>query len=300
MEKFLNKIWINFDENIYNDFKFEEYILLLKMQGLTYESQRYYLKYIKNFISEAKFTKISDFNNLIKLRFWYLWLSNKDISNNTIAKYYKCIRKYYIFLKEIWLVDKILIDNLQKVKQNKPLPKSLSEEEVIIIRNKLKSKNKNFLDIRDYIILETFINTWIRRSELQTLKINDVTKNYIKITSWKWNKDRVVFLSSGFSRLLNDYVLYIKEKFNYQDDNLLFWLKSSDGVSTVIKRISRYTNIKFHPHLLRHTYASISVKKWVNLYTLQQQMWHTDLKTTSIYLYLNWRENLQEVQKVQI
>jgi site-specific recombinase XerD len=300
MENFVNSIWMNFEKEIFDEFKFEDFILTLKIQWLAFETQQYYLKYIKNFITHRKFLKIWDFNNLIKLRFAYYKLTDKWILNNTIAKYYKCIRKYYLFLKEIEIADKILIDDLKKVKVSKSLPKALSEEDVIEIRKYLKWKNTNFTDIRDYLIFETFINTWIRRSELKNLKLENVSKNSISIVNWKWWKDRIVYISNSFSRIVNDYILHVKEKFDYKNSNYLFWDLSKEWINLVISRISRFSKIKIHPHLLRHTYASLCIKKWVNLYTLQQQMWHTDLKTTSVYLYLNSRENWEEIQKLQI
>jgi len=164
---------ISIPQDICNIFKIDDYVLQLKIQWLAFESQKYYIKYLKNFIEYSKFEKIDDFNNIIKLRFAYYNLTNKGISNNTIWKYYKCIRKYYKFLKEIELSEKILIDELQKVKGTKSLPKSLSEDDIIKIKECLKHKNRKFNDIRDYVIFETFINTGIRRAELLNLKLSD-------------------------------------------------------------------------------------------------------------------------------
>jgi site-specific recombinase XerD len=75
---------------------------------------------------------------------------------------------------------------------------------------------------------------------------------------------------------------------------------SRNAVSCVFHRLEKAVGLKVHPHLLRHTYASICVKRGINLYTLQQQMGHTSLKTTSIYLYLNSKENFEEMQKLRI
>lgn len=96
----MKKISINvtMEDKTYTEFRIEEYLLQLKIQWLAYQSQRYYISYIKNFIEYAWFESIEDFNNIIKMRFSYYKLTDKWISNNTIGKYYKCIRKYYYFL----------------------------------------------------------------------------------------------------------------------------------------------------------------------------------------------------------
>ena len=292
-------IGVNIPEKLYNEFRIGEYITQLKIEWLAYETQRYYVKYLKNFIEFAEFRTIWEFNNIIRLRFWYYNLSEKGIQNNTIWKYYKCIRKYYKFLKEIEIVENILIDKLPKIKCTRALPKSLSEEEVIQIRKVLEHRNRKKIDIRDYVMFETFLNTWIRRSELWQLKIWDITSKHIVVQKGKWWKDRIVHVSSRFSRVINDYRDLLKEQWK-TDKDYLFWGISLECVSLVIRRISQLSNIHFSPHLLRHTYASLCIKKGVNLYTLQQQLWHTDLKTTSVYLYLNGRENWEEIQKLNI
>ncbi len=179
----MKKISINvsMEMKTYTEFRIEEYLLQLKIQWLAYQSQRYYISYIKNFIEYTWFKNIDDFNNIIKLRFGYYKLTDKWISNNTIWKYYKCIRKYYYFLKKIEISNKLLIDDLPNVKGSRSLPKSLSEEDVYNIREIIKKKYRKVKEIKDYIIFETFVNTWIRRSELANLKIEDINKTFIKI-----------------------------------------------------------------------------------------------------------------------
>ena len=291
---------ININSILCKEFRIEDYLLQLKIQWLAYESQKYYIRYLKTFIEYSQFTSIEDFNNLVKLRFAYYRLSEKWIKNNTIWKYYKCIRKYYLFLKEIEISNKILIDELPKVRGTRALPKALSEEDVCTIKERLRKRCKNFIDMRDFIIFETFLNTWIRRAELLNIKIKDISNKHIFIKSGKWNKDRVVYISSAFSKIINDYLSILREKEKVESEDRLFGLVSVEWVSHSIRRTSLYTKIPFSPHLLRHTYASLCVKKWINLYTIQQQMGHTDLKTTSVYLYLNSKENWEEIQKFSI
>jgi site-specific recombinase XerD len=144
------------------------------------------------------------------------------------------------------------------------------------------------------------LNTWVRRSELVNIKKENINTNYIKIINWKWQKDRIVYITKKFNKEISEYI-----KLQNVNENLLFctlkWSKLNENeVNKIIKQIQKWTNIKLNPHLFRHTYASLCIKKWINIYTLQQQMWHTDLKTTSIYLYMNNKENWEEIQKLDI
>lgn len=291
----------NFDKNIYNVFLFDEYLSYLKIQWLTLDTQKFYLDYVNRFIVLTKFDNVNCFDSLLKLKVWYNNLTNKGISNNTINKYYLSIVKYSLFLFDNQLIKNKHYLKLQKVKITKSLPNSLSSENIEIINNHLLSNYKiDFYKYRNYTIFQTLLNTGIRRNELVHIKKEDVFNQYIKINNWKWNKDRIVYITKEFSKLITDYLkLQNKNKIYVFCDYL--WNKlDRDALSKVFTRIQKQTKIHLSPHLLRHTYASLCVKKWINLYTLQQQLWHTDLKTTSIYLYLNSRENWEEIQKLQI
>lgn len=291
----------NFDISLYKSFLFDEYKSYLKIQWLTIDTQKFYLDYINRFIEYSKFDNISCFDSLLKLKVWYNNLPNKWISNNTINKYYLSIVKYSNFLLDNQLIKNKHYLKLQKVKITKSLPNSLSSENIEIINNHLlKSYKIDFYKYRNYTIFQTFLNTWIRRNELASLKKEDVFNQYIKINNWKWNKDRIVYITKEFSKLLNDYLIIQSKNKEFVFCDYKWSKLDRDAISKIFTRIQNQTKIHLSPHLFRHTYASLCVRKWINLYTLQQQLWHTDLRTTSIYLYLNSRENWEEIQKLNM
>ncbi len=67
---------------------------------------------------------------------------------------------------------------------------------------------------------------------------------------------------------------------------------------TIFHHISRKMGKNIYPHLLRHTYASHCILKGVDIYTLQKQMGHSDITTTSIYLYTNDQERYGIMQRM--
>ena len=282
-------------------FFLEEFVSYMRIQGLTLDTQSFYLSYINRFIQYSWFESIECFDNLLKLKVSYNNLPKRNISNNTIDKYYKAIKKYSLFLLDSELITNKYFLKLQKVKINKSLPKSLSQADIEKINDYILSHYQiDFYRYRNYTIFQTLLNTGIRRNELVHLRKEDIFSQYIKINNGKWNKDRLVYITREFSKLIQDY-LKIQTKSKEYVFSDYHWNKlDRDALSQIFTRIRRITWIYLSPHLLRHTYASLCVKKWINLYTLQQQMGHTDLKTTSIYLYLNSKENWEEIQKLSL
>lgn len=294
--------YVKVSEDFSREFYMQDYLSYLRIQWLTIYTIEYYIQMIYRFIVLCEFKDYHDFDNFLKIKFGYYNLANRWISNNTIYKYYKCIKKYSDFLKENELISSIHITKIQRVKTTVPLPKSLSEEDIVKIREQILKMNKNnsFYQLRNYMIVETLLFTGIRRIEITQLKRTWIFDTHIIIEQGKGQKDRIVYIPKSFSKQLKDWLEIQNKNIEYVFCDKSWNQISRNAISCIFHHLEKAVGFKVHPHLLRHTYASICVKRGINLYTLQQQMGHTSLKTTSIYLYLNSKENLEEMQKLKI
>ncbi|MDD2694239.1 MAG: site-specific integrase [Candidatus Gracilibacteria bacterium] len=290
-------------EEVVSSFYLEEYLSQLRIEGLTHNTIGYYIGMLHLFIRHSSFSSYLDFGNFVKLKMAYYNLSGKNMGNNTIYKHYKCIKKYSDFLKESELIDKVHINQIPKIKTTNPLPKAMTEEDILKMREYILRPGVHqtkFIQMRNYILVETFLHTGLRRAEIINLKRNGVYETHIIVEQGKGQKDRIIYIPQKFSRQLQEYI-------EIQDKNSIYVFCDLQGrqlgvsaISCLFRRIKEALKINLSPHLLRHTYASICVKRGINLYTLQQQMGHTSLKTTSIYLYLNSKETFEEMQKLRI
>jgi len=288
------------EEEIANNFLLDEYRLFLKVQWLSIDTIAYYINYIYLFIKYSKLKELNDFNNKLKIKISYNKLFDTSFKESTLIKYRKTIIKYYTFLINEELVDSNYWKTIQSIKPQKSLPKSLDEKYIpTITKYIINNFKKDFYKYRALTIFNTFINTWVRRTELINIKKCNISPQYIKIESWKWNKDRLIYISKEYYKSIKDYLELIENNSQYLFSEPNWKQMSKTWVNKIFAKIKKWLQIDIYPHLLRHTYASLCVKKWINLYTLQQQMWHSDLKTTSIYLYLNSRESWEEIQKLQ-
>lgn len=55
--------------------------------------------------------------------------------------------------------------------------------------------------------------------------------------------------------------------------------------------------IKFHPHMARHTYATMLLRKGVSVVHVSQLLGHEDLSSTSVYLHPTQAEAIEEARR---
>lgn len=292
---------MNIDTDVFDNFLIDDYRIYLKIQWLTQETIIFYIKYITRFIRYSNINNIDCFTKHLRIKISYNKLFDRKLKNSTLDKFRKSLIKYYSFLTENEITDKNYWRQLSKIKLSKTLPSSLSENDIEIINQYiLKGYKIDFFRYRSYMVFNIILNTWIRRNELIHIKKENITPQYVKVVNWKGQKDRIVYISKSFSRELSEYIDIQNKNSEYVFCSSSWTQLRNDSINRIFKSIQNWSWIKVHPHLVRHTYASLCVKRWVNIYTLQQQMWHTDLKTTSIYLYMNSKESWEEIQKLSI
>lgn len=152
---------------------------------------------------------------------------------------------------------------------------------------------------RDLAILELFLQTGIRRSELANLLVTDIELppkfprgerviGVLHVRSGKGRKERTVTLNDPACRSLRAYLVVRPDI----DDPSLFLSKfkrglGSWGIEDVVKKYLGLAGIHdASPHSLRHTFATQHVKRGTELPVVQHALGHENLATTSRYVGL--------------
>lgn len=294
----------NIPEDIVKKYYFSEFILQMKSEWLTLDTMKFYISFIWLFVRSCKFESPTDFDNLIKIKFGYLSLfegKHAEISNSTRLKYHISIKKYTEFLKDMEIITNIHISKMKKPKLGKSIPKAMDEDSLEKLYTALMTYNSynKFYNMRNYVMIEVMVYTGMRRKEVANLRIENCKKDHIIIREGKWQKDRMIPLPKKTQDTINWWLEIRKDLpgetvFCTSDGGEL----QSRAISDVFNRISRTLGMNVHPHLLRHSYASLCVKKGVNIYSIQQAMGHADIKTTSIYFHMGMKDQVNEMQKL--
>jgi site-specific recombinase XerD len=216
------------------------------------------------------------------------YLAAKRLTGVTRVRKLAAIRKFFTFLEE----NKILAANPAKTVRG---ARREEKEPNILYKEQYKALLYEASDnIRDYAIIQTFLQTGIRLSELANLRVEDVDLEHRNLTirQGKGKKDRQIPLVDEAIKALRNYLRYRNTEL-ILDDDTFFLAKNgtSLNVSTVKYTVAKYVKKagirkKVSVHTLRHTFGAHKADKHMSVATLQELMGHKKKETTLKYIHL--------------
>ena len=205
----------------------------------------------------------------------------------------------YLLLEEV--IDSSPAELIEAPKSSRPLPDTLSTEEIDRLIGSIEDSTTKGL--RDRAILEVLYSCGLRVSELCDLKLGDIffAEGYIRVIG-KGNKQRLVPMSSIARSRIQLYMdVRQKEK---QKEEVLFLNNRGKKLTrvmifTIIKQAAQRAGIdkKISPHTFRHSFATHLLEGGANIRQVQELLGHENILTTEIYTHLDdshLRQTLEE------
>lgn len=213
------------------------------------------------------------------------FLMRKRLKPKTINCHLVSIRGFYEYLHN---EEEIRIPNPVKrgyvLKQSKPLPKHLRDEEV----EKLFAVIKN---LRDRAIFKVMLRCGLRVEEVANLSLRALylKRKIILVKDGKGSKDRVVYISDDAYEALVKYLrsrppskarkLFLVEKGIYKGKHL-----SVRGIQKRMEYYARKARVKSSCHHLRHTMATQLLNADMDPVSIQDLLGHSRIGTTERYI----------------
>ena len=295
MEKIVlgSELSINMEPWIIDIFLIKGFVSYLLRGWRTEKTIHNYVDNIKRFISFSKFKRITDFLNSKIFDDAYDEVLLRPVQNTTRKKYRDALIRYYEFLIYKKFIKKNLAKQMDSIKEDEVDPDYLSPKQIETIGITIKDmhKHKNFLRERNLMMIDVFLNSWIRKKELINLEKWNLlieTDMYwnkqasIKIHA-KWWKKRYVIITVEFSKKLKRWCNFEKKNSKYVFCCISWKKMTHSAVNKVFQRLSTKLWFSVSPHILRHTYGWLLVNNWVPQKILQQQYGHKKLSTTDRY-----------------
>ena len=205
----------------------------------------------------------------------------------------------YLLLEEI--IDSSPAELIEAPKSSRPLPDTLSTEEIDRLIGSIEDSTTKGL--RDRAILEVLYSCGLRVSELCDLKLGDLFfgEGYIRVIG-KGNKQRLVPMSSIARSRIQLYMdVRSKER---RKEEILFLNNRGKKLTrvmifTIIKQAAQRAGIekKISPHTFRHSFATHLLEGGANIRQVQELLGHENILTTEIYTHLDdshLRKTLEE------
>ncbi len=176
----------------------------------------------------------------------------------------------------------------------RPLPKSLTEEEVEALLSVADDSSSEGL--RDRAMLELLYATGLRVSELVGLTFSQVNLNQgvVRVLG-KGNKERLVPVGQEAEHYLGRYLEQGRPELLRGRDvsDAVFVTRRGASMTRqafwyMIKRRAQQAGIEKHlsPHTLRHAFATHLLNHGADLRVVQMLLGHSDLSTTQIYTHI--------------
>ena len=215
----------------------------------------------------------------------------KGIKKSTVATYWSKLNSFFSWLKEKKLIPESPFAGMQYpspvYEDRKYLKREAVEKILTAIWN---HSTKALLLKRNLVIFHILLFCGLRREELVLLQVRDINIERRMLTvraeTSKTPRTRYIPLNSKVILHLKDY-LNERKRFttqylfvsNTRDDKL-----SYDGLHQLVARIKCISNVKFHLHQLRHTFAVNFLNAGGDVAKLKQLLGHKDISMTMIYL----------------
>lgn len=219
--------------------------------------------------------------------------SEQQRSPRSSARLLSSLRRFYTWCRRERLIEEDPTRLLSAPKLGRPLPDTLSEEEVEKLLDAPDSKTT--LGLRDRTMLELLYATGLRVSELVTLREQQVSlrQGVVRVTG-KGQKERLVPMGEVAIDWLHRYLAEARPDLAAGSmDEALFLTTRHSGMTRqafwyLIKRYARQVGIQTHlsPHTLRHAFATHLLNHGADLRAVQMLLGHSNISTTQIYTHV--------------
>jgi len=139
---------------------------------------------------------------------------------------------------------------------------------------------------RNHDMCVTFAFTGIRRQELHDLRVRDVDFNsqMLHIRDGKGGRDRSI-------PLINRVVIALRRRSKGKAGTAkVFEGMTPRSIHRQVTTLARHAGLdRFHPHSLRHSFATRLLEQGANLKEVQEILGHASLESTALYLSLTPR-----------
>jgi len=232
------------------------------------------------------------------------YLSERVINGarpRTTARLLSSLRRFYRYLVREGRLSADPTVRIDSPRIGRPLPDSLSEEEIEILLD--APAVDEALGMRDRAMLELLYACGLRVSELVNLTMEqiDLTQGVVRLMG-KGSKERLVPLGEEAVDWLQRYIAQSRPELAAgASARALFITRRGKAMTRQAfwYRLRHYAvksgiNKTLSPHTLRHAFATHLLNHGADLRVVQMLLGHSDLSTTQIYTHVA-RERLKEL-----
>lgn len=219
--------------------------------------------------------------------------TTRNVSDSTLDRVRRDINGFFAWLVNEQYITRNPCSSIKDIKAVHKERESLSRLELEEIRLGVR-------DEKERMVIEVLYGTACRVSELVRIKLTDIdwTKEHPTIKLYgKGKKERVIALPPKANLAVKAYLNNRKSNSEYLlvGERDFHRAVSTNTVRNIIKHIEARLSKDIirhhlHPHLMRHTAATIAVNGGMPIQEVQVMLGHTKIETTTRYAHVDKRQ----------
>ncbi len=234
----------------------------------------------------------------------------KEYNPETINLSLSALSTFCSYLVKVEAIVSNPIKSINRPKQKKRLPKFYAQD---VLNNFLDAPvAEDYKSFRDFLIVALIYDTGMRRSEVASLKLNDLDKSrWIFKIKGKGNKEREIPIVDSLRDRISDYIA-LREKFiadleaigkvkNIYPQGFFLTNKGAKTYDEFVHNVvserlagDKSFSGKKSPHVLRHSFATALLNNGADLNSIKEVLGHSSLAATEVYTH-NSFEQLKKV-----
>lgn len=225
--------------------------------------------------------------------------TDKKLCPTTINTRLSALKSIFRYLYKSLMIPKNPFENIEHMKTEKKVIRILTETQQQSLMTAALNMSRKYR-ARNYMIVKIFLNCGLRLSEMEGLKIKNITldENSL-IVRGKGNKERKLFFNDCTKRAILDYM--DNERPVSDSEYLILSSRGTPLDKRTIEYVVSQALLKsglagegFTVHSLRHTCATMMMKNNVNPTIIQSVLGHKSLNTTQLYVHVD-NNDIREV-----
>lgn len=221
----------------------------------------------------------------------------RDVSATTRNLRVVGLKSFASFLVKMKLLESNPLEGFKRYKTPKKLPESLTEEQVnLLLEGETRERNR--------ALLEFMYCTGCREDEVRNMRIGDIDfHTKAVVINGKGAKQRMVILGDVAMEWVTRYLdscrgisgemLMAPVVAPFIGRQYLFENRSgrqmrAQDIYNAVQYAARKAGLEnVRPHMLRHTFATVMLRRGANIRVIQEFLGHESLNTTQMYLTVN-------------
>lgn len=271
-------------EEIENQQLLANFLSSKQVEGCSIRTIDYYNAIIKKMVDCVN-KSIKDINTEDIRQYLSEYKETNKSSLTTIDNMRRIFSSFYSWLEDENYIIKSPIRRIHKIKTEKNVKSTFSDEEI----EKMRDSCKN--NIRNLVLIELLLTTGIRVGELVNLNISDINLDDRScIVLGKGNKQREVYFDAKTKIHLLEYLNSRQDSTDalFVSYNKPYQRLSISGIELIIRKIGNKININnAYPHKFRRTLATLAIDKGMPIEQVQKLLGHVKIETTMHYAMVN-------------